>query len=222
MDAMKHCDNVKSSCQFCLEIDKDPSSVYFTLAKDCPPDRTIFRNGSFRVIPPLGQFVEGSVMIVTEEHVPSCADLTENKLEELDRLIGITVRLLTSVYEPPVIFEHGPSASENKGTCCVDHAHIHAFPVDVDVRSALRSDFREIEICDLKEIRGIQRASGGYLFLQQEGLRFVYPCDFVPSQYIRQVIAEDLGVPERWHWRSYLGLEELKLTYDKLVSADWR
>ena len=60
-----------------------------------------------------------------------------------------------------------------------------------------------------------------YLFLQtNEGDRFVYDAGVVPSQYVRKIITAELGMPERWHWREYLGLDELKRTVAAL--AGWR
>ena len=60
-----------------------------------------------------------------------------------------------------------------------------------------------------------------YLFLQtNEGRRFVYDAGIVPSQYVRRIVTAELGMPERWHWREYLGLEELKRTFAAL--SGWR
>ena len=60
-----------------------------------------------------------------------------------------------------------------------------------------------------------------YLFLQtNEGRRFVYDAGIVPSQYVRRIITRELGMPERWHWREYLGLDELKRTFAAL--SGWR
>ena len=60
-----------------------------------------------------------------------------------------------------------------------------------------------------------------YLFLQtNEGRRFVYNAGIVPSQYVRRIVTTELGMPERWHWREYLGLDELKRTFAAL--SGWR
>ena len=102
-----------------------------------------------------------------------------------------------------------------------DHAHLHAFPVSVDVRAFLAPRFTEHPVASLADLRGLEAGSGGYLYLRQGGAGFHYPCDVIPSQYIRQIIAAQLGVPERWNWRSYLGLPEFARTWQRLARHDW-
>jgi hypothetical protein len=38
----------------------------------------------------------------------------------------------------------------------------------------------------------------------------------VPTQLVRRIITAQLGLPERWHWRDYIGKEELLATYNAL------
>jgi diadenosine tetraphosphate (Ap4A) HIT family hydrolase len=208
-------------CQFCLEFQGMTDAVYWTLAENNPPDRTIHRTKNFRVIPPLGQFVEGAVLIVSERHVPSCSLFSDEEFDELAELMAATEKILGGLYSPPVFFEHGPPPDLSKGTCCVDHAHVHAFPVAVDVHAFLRTRLPGTEISGLREMRSRKSGSGGYLFLQQQGRKYFYECGVIPSQMIRQIIAGELGVPERWHWRSYLGLPEMRSTWLRLKEADW-
>jgi hypothetical protein len=33
---------------------------------------------------------------------------------------------------------------------------------------------------------------------------------------VRRIITSQMGVPERWHWRDYLGGDELLATYNAL------
>lgn len=208
-----------AGCQFCLEFDFELEAIYFSLGAEGPRDRAVHRSEHFRVIPPLGQFVEGAVMLVSEEHVPSCGDLAPPVADHLEGLMRVASNVLSRTYCRPLFFEHGPRAAATKGACCVDHAHVHAFPVDVDVHSFLAARFPHRSIERLEELRAVR--PNGYLFLEQHGQRYVYEVDPVPSQLIRQVIARELGVPNRWHWRDYLGLNELKRTHTRLKEADW-
>ena len=60
-------------------------------------------------------------------------------------------------------------------------------------------------------------AEFGYLFVQENnGERRVYDGFNVPTQFVRRIITTDLGVPERWHWRDYLGQNELIATFEAL------
>lgn len=209
------------SCQFCLEFSDQQEAIYFTIGDRCPADRSLHRTGNFRVIPPLGSFVEGALMLVAESHVRSFADCTPRLLRQLDELMVRTSAVLAREYQAPIFFEHGPGLQIGKGTCCVDHAHLHAFPVEVDVFEFLDERFSGVELPSLEALTGCPRGSGGYLFVQQRGRRRAYACDLIPSQLVRQVIAARIGMPERWHWRSYLGLDELCRTYTRLRYVDW-
>jgi SAM-dependent methyltransferase len=112
----------------------------------------------------------------------------------------------------PLMFEHAPVTAGEKGTCCVDHAHLNVFPVAVDVHEHLRR-FPHARIDEMRELAARKEWNRPYLFLQtNDGRRFVYDAGIVPSQYIRKIVTTELAMPERWHWREYLGLEELKRT----------
>ena len=47
-----------------------------------------------------------------------------------------------------------------------------------------------------------------------------YDAGIVPSQYVRRIVTSELGMPDRWHWREYIGLEELQRTFATL--SPWR
>ena len=207
-------------CQFCLEFARDPAALWFKLAPGMPADRSVYRTPHFRALPPLGQFVEGALMLVSEEHCPSIARLPPDAVADLEALLRRVESVLAATYAPPLFFEHGPGVS-SKGTCCVDHAHMHAFPVAVDVHAFLGARFPFVELRGLSELKDFASGAGGYLFLQQGSRRYAYRCEVAPSQLVRQVIAAALGVPERWDWRGYLGIEEVGRTLERLPAPVW-
>ena len=113
-----------------------------------------------------------------------------------------------------------PRSAADKGTCCVDHAHLNVFPVVVDVYRHLQT-LPHTRIRHFRDLGGLGRRGQPYLFLQTNaGQRFAYEVEVVPSQHIRKIITAELGMADRWHWREYLGLEELKRTMS--VLSGWR
>jgi inosine/xanthosine triphosphate pyrophosphatase family protein/diadenosine tetraphosphate (Ap4A) HIT family hydrolase len=216
--AQKAC---RPACVFCAEFDGASSSIFHELLGREIPSRIIHRTDHFLIFPPLGQFVEGGLLLATREHLLSMAHLPETYYGELERLMEETSDLLLQHYGcRPLFFEHAPVAPGDKGTCCVDHAHLNVFPVRVDVPARLQKLPRS-PIRRMRELAALRDRRQAYLFLQSnEGSRLVYETGIVPSQYIRRIIAAHLGMPERWHWREYLGLEELKRTLATL--AGWR
>ncbi len=119
----------------------------------------------------------------------------------------------------PVFFEHGPGLGRGKSTCCVDHAHLNIFPANVDLMPLLRQ-FPGREISSLGDLASLREHTDDYVFVQHgDGTRTVHFSENFPSQFIRREITKQLGFPERWHWRDYLGLNEMRATYDRLQGA---
>jgi inosine/xanthosine triphosphate pyrophosphatase family protein len=206
-----------AGCVFCQEFAGHASSIYRQLLGRELPSRVVHATPHFLVFPPLGQFIEGGLLLVTREHHLAMAYLPESYYDDLERLMRETSDLLWQRYGcRPLFFEHAPVAPGDKGTCCVDHAHLNVFPVDVDVHRHLEQlpHVRIGRMCELAHARPSNQA---YLFLQtQQGARFVYDAPLVPSQYIRKIVTAGIGRPDRWHWREYLGLEELQRTFAAL------
>ena len=210
-----------SSCVFCAEFDGTEDSIYHKLLGGELPSRIVRETDHFLVFPPLGQFIEGGLLLASREHLLSMAHLPAEYYAELESLVEETARVLQRHYGcRPVFFEHAPIAPGVKGTCCVDHAHLNVFPVDVDVHAVLRQ-FPHHAIGLMSELAMRRQRGQPYLFLQAgDGKRYVYEPGVVPSQLVRKIIAAQLGMPERGHWRDYLGLEELKRT--AAVLSGWR
>jgi inosine/xanthosine triphosphate pyrophosphatase family protein/diadenosine tetraphosphate (Ap4A) HIT family hydrolase len=208
-------------CVFCVEFADDPSCIFRQIAGREIANRVIHQTPHFLAFPPLGQFVEGGLLLCSKAHFLSCGHLPDPYYEELEYLVAKTTALLHRHYGCyPLIFEHAPRSAADKGTCCVDHAHLNVFPVVVDVHRHLEQ-LPHTRIRCFGELRGFRQRRQPYLFLQaNSGQRFAYEVEVVPSQHIRKIITAELGMADRWHWRDYLGLEELKRTINTL--SDWR
>ncbi len=208
-------------CVFCQEFNGSGNSVFDELSEGEIPSRIIHQTPHFTVFPPLGQFIEGGLLLATREHIFSMSELNEQQYDDLERLMAETADLLEKRYGCcPLFFEHAPLTAEEKGTCCVNHAHLNVFPANVDVHEQLRK-FPHEQIGQMREMADMPGRHRGYLFLQDnQRRRFVYHVGIVPSQYVRRIVTAQLGMPERWHWRQYLGIDELKRTMQALQG--WR
>ena len=205
------------SCIFCREFMDSTNCIYAELADSDPQGRVVYCGTKFLLLPPLGQFVDGGLLLLTRSHVKSMAHCSREDITELEDVVKDVSEVLSANYGiRPVIFEHGPGRDRDKSTCCVDHAHLNIFPVEVDLWPVLeRFPGKRIEsLSDLTELRDVAE---DYIFVQHnDGSRSVHFCEIFPSQFIRREITRQMGFPERWHWRDYLGLEEMRRTYQKL------
>ena len=204
-------------CPFCHEFAEDGGSIFAGMMEGRLSSRIVYEDEHFIVMPPLGQFMVGGLLVLTRRHVLSLAHLTPELLTHLERLVAAIRRTLMDRWGvPPLVFEHGPAPEWSKGVCCVDHAHLNVFPAAVPVHPSLVARMH-LPIQSLTELVRLRPAEFGYLFVQEnDGTRRVYDGQDVPTQLVRRVITAQLGIPERWHWRDYPGREELLATYTAL------
>jgi inosine/xanthosine triphosphate pyrophosphatase family protein/diadenosine tetraphosphate (Ap4A) HIT family hydrolase len=204
-------------CPFCAELEGSGSSIFAEMIRDRLVSRIVYQDDDFVLMPPLGQFMEGGLLLLTRAHVLSFAHLPPHLLDRLEQLLTVIRRELTARYGvSPLIFEHGPAPQRSKGVCCVDHAHFNIFPARVAVHPHL-SQRMSVPITCLSELSALRRAEFGYLFVQEnDGSRRAYDGELVPTQLVRRIITTQLGLPQRWHWQDYPGYDELVATYRAL------
>jgi ATP adenylyltransferase len=204
-------------CPFCAELDGDDLSIFAEMMGERLPRRVLYEDEHFVVMPPLGEFMEGGLLLLTRQHLLSLAHLPPAQFDHLERLLqAIQQALLKRWGVAPLVFEHGPAPDWSKGVCCVDHAHLNIFPAAVKVHPHLAGRMN-LSLSSLSEMTKLRRAEYGYLFVQEnDGARRAYDGRDVPTQLVRRIITSQMGLAERWHWRDYLGQEELLATYNAL------
>lgn len=202
---------INIDCPFCVELDNPHNSIWNDRRENLPLNRIIFENEHWVVMPPLGSFCVGGLLVLSKVHYPSCAMCPPNVLESLESILKIVKRVLAETYKVNVLFfEHGPSKFGTKGACCVDHAHINVFPIDFDIWNDLPKFPVEEELKGCQDIKKFM--DDEYIWLIDNNHNNVYPVSGVPSQYIRTIITKHLGYSERWNWQDYLGLKEIQQT----------
>ncbi len=204
-------------CPFCAEFEADGLSVFAQMMEDGRADRIVYQDEHFVVMPPLGQFIEGGLLLLTRRHILSLACLPPALFERLERLVAAISRAVAQRWGvPPLVFEHGPAPQRGKGVCCVDHAHLNLFPAPVHVHPQLAGRMH-LAVGPLGELARLRRAEFGYLFVQEnDGTRRAYDAQDVPTQLVRRIVCAGLGLAERWHWRDYPGRDQLLATYNAL------
>jgi inosine/xanthosine triphosphate pyrophosphatase family protein/diadenosine tetraphosphate (Ap4A) HIT family hydrolase len=204
-------------CPFCAELEDEFNTVFSEMMGERLRSRVLYEDEHFVVMPPLGEFMEGGLLLLSRKHLLSFAHLPALLYEHLERLMQAIGRVLLRRYGvPPLFFEHGPAPEWSKGVCCVDHAHINIFPAPVRLHPHLaeRMNFR---LPSLGGLARLQRSEFGYLFIQEnDGSRRVYDGQLIPTQLVRRIITSAIGCPERWHWRDFPGGDQLLSTFNAL------
>ena len=169
------------------------------------------------VVPSLGSFVPGWVLLVSKVHYTRIADLPVAWIEELERLKGEIGQALLAAFGPYVCFEHGPLAGVSQAGCCVDHVHLHMVPASVNLNKILQLHFTPYPLHSLKDLRGPTFQLQAYLaFEDTRGVLTAYLVGPIPSQFMRQLLAAEIGLLDRYDWRQYPGSEEVLQTITRL------
>lgn len=191
-------------CDFCNEFTGGLENSFTARYSGELRSRIIARTQNFNVLPSLGQIVEGYLLIVPVKHYTALADLPTQLVQELSQLCGRVRRALSVTYGPALLFEHGVRAGQSGG-CGIDHAHLHAVPF-----ATAREPIEELKHRhSFKVIGGLSGVNGevpqGSSYLYYENLSeqpCVFDVDFMPSQYVRKLLAQSLGI-DLWDWREY-------------------
>jgi len=185
---------------------------------------------NFFVVPTIGQIgIEGYVLICSKNHCPGLGDIPPSQHEELENLLLLTRSVISSAYQKEVVvFEHGPRTACQMGGGCVDHAHLHVVPAPVDLmgtllpllqmRLGLGHFFRVERTEGFHRIREVLHGrKTSYLLCEEaDRQRYVVEMNFpIPSQFLRQIIASELGSPE-WDWRRFPHDESFARTIERL------
>ena len=190
-------------------------------------DTPLFESKSFLALPTVGALVEGWLLVIPKEATISFAHLSPRLLSELKGFLEEVVPVLESHYGPVCIFEHGPAKTGSTLGCGVDYAHLHLVPTRFDIHAGAKLVAPEVhwETIDcLEDINALAANPNGYWFLQQ-----VYnsSCCYVGtiesgepmSQLFRRVIANYLGSPSKYDWKSGLGEELIAATVKTLSKS---
>ena len=204
-------------CPFCTEFADAGLSLFGRMLGERLPARVVYEDEHFLVLPPLGEFIEGGLLLLAREHRPAFSHLRPELYERLERLVAAIGSVLAERWGvAPLVFEHGPGLGGTKGGCCVDHAHFNIFPARVAVGPQLAGRM-SLGIGRLSGLARLRSAEFGYLFVQEnDGSRRAYDGQDAPTQLVRRLVTTSLGLPDRWHWRDYPGTDELVATYHAL------
>ncbi len=209
--------DLSAGCAFCTKLNRkeDKGDIEDLTSLT---NRVVYETENFVVIPSLGQIVEGYLLVMPKGHYLSIGEVPPENYLELEAVQKRVRKVLTENYGAPVFFEHGAVSPSKRGGCCVDHAHLHALPVQIELIEIVAKHFHFTKIDGFHPLKSSFNRGEPYLFVEENsGERFLFQIpDVIPSQYLRQIVARELGKPERWDWRSYPGWEEIRGTINRL------
>jgi diadenosine tetraphosphate (Ap4A) HIT family hydrolase len=205
------------ACDFCDEFSFGQQNAYASLYGPCANNRALLSDSLFRVVPTLGQLVEGHLLIVPSRHLTSMGDLMPDESDQLEAICDSVRWIQHEVYGQAIFFEHGIRGA-GSGGCGIEHAHLHAVPVAGDgVLDILVRKFDGCAIHSLATIKETVKQESPYLFFEDSSAhRYVFSVTKIPSQYMRKLVADSIGKSD-WDWRKCGQEPELITTLERLA-----
>lgn len=181
-------------------------------------DVEVSGSGSFAVVPSLGSLVAGWVLIVPRRPMVSLREVTNAERLELINLHESLLHQLAPDGQNIYAFEHGSGHHGSVMGCGVDQAHLHLVPLPFDLVQLAASQpspevaWRLVDDIPLTNLPD----TGEYIAVWRVGIGTgaIGTVRHPVSQWMRRLIARELGVEENWDYRTNPQTENIRKTVE--------
>ncbi len=205
---------------------KDCAYCKYLNGEEQDNERTIYRTENFFVIPTLGQFETGYLLIIPYEHVMSNGELAHEVLDEFLLVLEDIEFILNLTYPNSpgfLVWENGSGSSgKGKAKDSLVHSHVHIAPTSLTSEKIAEMSGFNFETLTLHELSNFKEHS--YLLMRCPDKKHWIinnsPNLYIPRQYVRQLIAEELHLSgDDWNWRTHPFNALMKQTVIDIVAA---
>jgi diadenosine tetraphosphate (Ap4A) HIT family hydrolase len=187
-------------CEFCDEFSGGGRNAFAARYGHELSSRTLLETDHVRVLPTLGHFVKGYLLLVPKLHYCALADMPTEAIHAVQDLQMWLVQHLQPLYGPYIFFEHG-ARTVTSGGCGIYHAHLHALPLKVEgVLTTLQDRFPHRPIASVLDLRTAEQNNSYLYYEESAGHSWLFFPKVLPSQYLRRLVAESAGISQ-WDWR---------------------
>jgi hypothetical protein len=215
--------NSGKKCAICDELAGGKQTTLSRALNDVGVSNAVMTvSDHFAVIPSVGPLVLGHSLVVTREHSSNVfAGLGHPEVRELEGVCELSMKAILA-HTPDVqllCFEHGSRSEFKNVLCSTCHGHLHQVPLKPDDTTAVLDTLkgRTFSCNNYDEIQDLISPFQEYIVAFSLGLgrnRFkgtVLDASSVPSQFVRKVIADQLGIAW-WDWKTNMNANLLRCT----------
>lgn len=188
-------------------------------------ERTVYKSQNFFVLPTVGQFITGYLLVIPFNHIMSNAELEDSLLDEFNVVLGDMEYLLKLTYgaSQVLVWENGSgSCGIGKAKDSIVHSHVHICPSTLSsetIENVSGFPFETITLKDLKKYK-----AHSYLLVRTPDYNHWKinnnPDLYIPRQYVRQLVAEEYNLPgDSWNWRTNHFSEKMYQTVEDIKAA---
>lgn len=186
--------------------------------------RTIYENKYFFVMPSIGQFINGYLLIIPKAHVMSMAEFSKELIDEFNIVLEdvIAILKLTYNFSDILVWENGTGNSgKGKAKDSVVHCHVHVAPSHITANKIEEISTFSLAAIKTNDIKNYNKHS--YLLIKDGTDSWKInnnPSVYIPRQYVRQILADEYGIPgELWNWREYPYSEQVYKTVTDITTC---
>lgn len=187
------------TCRFCLRLRNSG------LGEEAW-NTVLLATKNFVVVPSKGAMVPGWLLVIPKAHQLSIAETPAEMRAELEHVLRVAGQAVQRRFGPPTVFEHGAATPGTAWGCGIDHAHLHLLPLPFDLAVAIEGRLprawnarvRPTSVCSWS-------ADRPYIALRgpaEDAWSVIHP-ETIERQFIRRMIAEEVGMPERYDYDQY-------------------
>jgi hypothetical protein len=178
-------------------------------------DSVLFDLGEDIVVPTLGSIVPNWLLIIPKTEFLNYKQVSLRRDFDPVRLVSALRDSWPAAADKLVWFEHGPQQTGTTMGCGLDYAHIHVL---IDPKFSLQE---LIATANIQEPTLSWRAfsydqlPSSERYLIAGDLRRTYSATVssaLPSQFLRRVVAQISGKPERWDYRVWSHVRNIRTT----------
>lgn len=206
-------------CCFCSEISSRLFPVELQQVYGERASRICHETRDFVVFPSVSPLTAGHLLVVSQRHVHSFADLPLASRQEAQALVeGLGRHLAAAFAQPAYIFEHGVPV-HGGNACGVDHAHVHVLPLPGDIASEVQARVNEDfpasahgPLLEVLELVSAERNESYLIYGDSSSELAVCAGRDIRSQYMREIIAGLMG-SRRYDWKGLYNADAFALSY---------
>lgn len=190
-------------CPYCMYFLSNPLTRRFDES-----NRTIYESDNFVVMPTVGEFIKGYLLIIPREHVMSMAELSPELREEFLSVLEDVIFILKLTYHVNdiLVWENGTgNGGLGKAKSSIVHSHVHVAPSKLTAEaiqgfsgfSLTKISYENLPLYGKHSYLLVKGSTNNEWWINDN------PDLYIPRQYVRQLIAEEycfLG--DTWNWRT--------------------
>lgn len=187
--------------------------------------RIFMENASSIAAASLGQIVEGYAVVFGREDRISLRSLENDDRRDFLRFVRTARQCVGQHFGSTVMFEHGASCAGTNVSCGVNRIHVHIVPytgrpLNTEIEKAFQCTAISSTIEQMLETLSAWESNSPYFWIEEGGKVFLFSYgEKRNSQVVRRVIAQQVGMDDRWNWREYPTQEAAESVARELLTS---